>query len=152
MREVVLVRGRQLAGPVSQQEAPGSGALECIERFVEREMAAGLAVEIASEQSRLADEEIGVPSGLDELVARRRVARVRENAARVLDPEGVRLERVVGNADGAFAARLAEGGSPLDAVRAGVAAGSLATTVAGAQRSMPMRAEVDRIAAMLAPA
>ncbi len=46
---------------------------------------------------------------------------------------------------GAFAARLAEGGDPVDALRAGVAAGTLAVTVAGAQRSMPKRAEVDRM-------
>lgn len=44
---------------------------------------------------------------------------------------------------GAFAARLADGASDEGAIRAGVAAGSLACTVAGAQRSMPRRAEID---------
>ncbi len=46
---------------------------------------------------------------------------------------------------GAFAARLAEGADAELALRAGVAAGSLAVTVAGAQRSMPRRADVDRL-------
>lgn len=46
---------------------------------------------------------------------------------------------------GAMAARLAEGGDPVDAFRAGIAAGSLAVTIAGAQRSMPRRADIDQI-------
>ena len=45
---------------------------------------------------------------------------------------------------GAFAAWLAEGANEEDAVRAGVAAGSLAVTVDGAQRSMPRRGDVER--------
>lgn len=44
---------------------------------------------------------------------------------------------------GAFAARLSEGADAVTAVKAGVAAGSLAASVAGAQRSMPKRADVD---------
>ena len=44
---------------------------------------------------------------------------------------------------GAFAARLAEGTTIDEAVRAGIAAGSLAVTVEGAQRSMPSRDAVD---------
>jgi ribokinase len=44
---------------------------------------------------------------------------------------------------GAFAARLAEGTTTDEAVRAGIAAGSLAVTVEGAQRSMPSRDAVD---------
>jgi len=51
---------------------------------------------------------------------------------------------------GAFAARLAAGAGVAEAVRAGVAAGSLATTVAGAQRSMPTRSEVDQMMAKMA--
>ncbi len=46
---------------------------------------------------------------------------------------------------GAFAAAVALGESRLDAVRLGVAAGSLACTVAGAQPSVPTRAAVDRL-------
>jgi len=52
---------------------------------------------------------------------------------------------------GAFAARLAEGGDPVDALRAGVAAGSLAATIAGAQRSMPKRAGVDSMMTKIQP-
>ena len=44
---------------------------------------------------------------------------------------------------GAFAAALALGETWSDAVRLGVAAGSLACTVAGAQPSVPTRAEID---------
>jgi ribokinase len=46
---------------------------------------------------------------------------------------------------GTFAARLATGSEASETVRAGVAAGTLAVTVEGAQRSMPTRAEVDRL-------
>ncbi len=46
---------------------------------------------------------------------------------------------------GAFAAAVALGASRLDAVRLGVAAGSLACTVAGAQPSVPTRAAIDRL-------
>ncbi len=45
---------------------------------------------------------------------------------------------------GAFAAALAIGETRPDGVRLGVAAGSLACTVAGAQPSVPTRAEIDR--------
>ena len=48
---------------------------------------------------------------------------------------------------GAFAAALALGESRLDAVRLGVAAGSLACTVAGAQPSVPTREAIDRLLA-----
>jgi ribokinase len=51
---------------------------------------------------------------------------------------------------GAFAARLAQGQTEVEAVRAGVAAGSLAVTVEGAQRSMPHRNEVDAQMEMIA--
>lgn len=50
---------------------------------------------------------------------------------------------------GAFAARLAQAGKPEDAVRAGIAAGSLAVTVEGAQRSMPVRGDVERMMAKM---
>jgi ribokinase len=46
---------------------------------------------------------------------------------------------------GAFAARLAAGSEILTAARAGVIAGSLAVTKAGAQPSMPRRDEIDRL-------
>ena len=48
---------------------------------------------------------------------------------------------------GAFAARLADGCGPEEAIRAGIAAGSLAVTVDGAQRSMPVRTDVERVMA-----
>jgi ribokinase len=48
---------------------------------------------------------------------------------------------------GAFVARLAERGDAAEALRAGIAAGSLAVTVEGAQRSMPRRNEVERMMA-----
>ena len=46
---------------------------------------------------------------------------------------------------GAFAAAIALGESRPDAVRLGVAAGSLACTVAGAQPSVPTRAAIDQL-------
>ncbi len=48
---------------------------------------------------------------------------------------------------GAFAARLAAGREILTAARAGVVAGSLAVTKAGAQPSMPRREEIDALSA-----
>jgi len=48
---------------------------------------------------------------------------------------------------GSFAAALARGESPAAALRIGVAAGSLACTVLGAQRSMPTRAAIESILA-----
>jgi ribokinase len=44
---------------------------------------------------------------------------------------------------GAFATELAMGADPFDAARVGVVAGSLAVTKAGAQPSMPTRAEIE---------
>ncbi len=44
---------------------------------------------------------------------------------------------------GAFATELAMGAGPFDAARVGVVAGSLAVTKAGAQPSMPSRAEIE---------
>jgi ribokinase len=46
---------------------------------------------------------------------------------------------------GALGAELARGAGAVEAVRYGVAAGSFAVTVAGAQPSMPRRAEVERL-------
>jgi ribokinase len=46
---------------------------------------------------------------------------------------------------GAVAARLADGGDLLTAARAGVIAGSLAVTRAGAQPSMPRREEIEQM-------
>lgn len=48
---------------------------------------------------------------------------------------------------GAFAAALAEGKQPVEALRYGTTAGSLACTVSGAQRSQPTRAEIERLLA-----
>jgi ribokinase len=48
---------------------------------------------------------------------------------------------------GAFAARLAEGVQPESALRAAVAAGALAVTIEGAQRSMPTRGRIDALLA-----
>ena len=48
---------------------------------------------------------------------------------------------------GAVAARLAAGDDPVAAARIGVIAGSLATTRAGAQPSMPTREEIERFGA-----
>jgi len=48
---------------------------------------------------------------------------------------------------GAFAARLADGALPEEALAAAVAAGSISVTVEGAQRSMPTRSQIE---AMLA--
>jgi ribokinase len=48
---------------------------------------------------------------------------------------------------GAFAARLAAGANPTTAARAGVVAGSLATTREGAQPSMPRAEEIDALLA-----
>ena len=46
---------------------------------------------------------------------------------------------------GAFAAAIAAGSDPVDALRRGVAAGSAACTVEGAQRSMPDAAQIDAL-------
>jgi ribokinase len=46
---------------------------------------------------------------------------------------------------GAFSVALAQGLPAREAVRFGAAAGALATTVAGAQPSLPLRAEIDRL-------
>jgi ribokinase len=48
---------------------------------------------------------------------------------------------------GAFAARIAAGADLLSAARAGVVAGSLAVTKAGAQPSMPRRDDIERLLA-----
>ena len=48
---------------------------------------------------------------------------------------------------GALAARLAAGTDPAQAARAAVIAGSLATTRAGAQPSMPTHEEIERLGA-----
>lgn len=50
---------------------------------------------------------------------------------------------------GAFAARLAEGADPKSALHAAVAAGSLSVTVEGAQRSMPMREQIEALLASI---
>lgn len=50
---------------------------------------------------------------------------------------------------GAFAARLAASGDAGEALRAGIAAGALAVTVEGAQRSMPRQADIERMMASI---
>ena len=63
-------------------------------------------------------------------------------------PPPVRVVDTTGAGDalcGAFAAALAGGGSLVDAVRRGVAAGSFACTVEGAQRSMPTAMQIDEL-------
>ncbi len=48
---------------------------------------------------------------------------------------------------GSFASALAAGDTPAEALRYGVAAGSLACTIAGAQRSQPTRSQIEAILA-----
>ena len=60
VRELELVGSRQLARAVRDEEPLGARGLERLHRLVEREVPAGLAVELASQQRRLADEEVGV--------------------------------------------------------------------------------------------
>ena len=85
----------ELARAVRHEESLGARGLERLHRLVEGEVTARLAVELAPEQRRLADEEVGVARRLDELLRGRRVARVREHRAVRLHAEGVRLEPVV---------------------------------------------------------
>lgn len=76
------------------------------------------------------------------------VAAIEERAIRTAAPK-VEVVDTTGAGDafcGAFAASLARGDSAELAIRCGVAAGSLAVGVAGAQRSMPKLDDVLRIA------
>lgn len=50
---------------------------------------------------------------------------------------------------GAFAAAIASGVAPVEALRRGVAAGSAACTIAGAQRSMPTRKQIEALLAAM---
>ena len=58
--ELVLVRRRQLARTVRDEEPLRVRRLERVDRLVEREVPARLAVELTAQERRLADEEIGV--------------------------------------------------------------------------------------------
>jgi ribokinase len=65
-----------------------------------------------------------------------------------LDAHDVKCVDTVGAGDafcGAFAAGLAQGAALLDAARLGNAAGALAVGVAGAEPSMPRRADIDAL-------
>jgi ribokinase len=69
-----------------------------------------------------------------------------ETASTRLEPYKVQVVDTTAAGDafvGAFGAALAAGSSPLDAVRWGNAAGALAVTKAGAQPSLPNRAEIE---------
>src|SRR5262249_30217429 len=96
--ELVAFGLRQLARTVGEEEALRPRLLEGLDRLVEREMTSWLAVELAAEERRLADEQIRVAGGAHQLPRRRRVAGVGEDLAVGLDPERVRLEHVVGHA------------------------------------------------------
>jgi ribokinase len=79
------------------------------------------------------------------------VAAIGDDLVRVPAPP-VKVVDTTGAGDafcGAFAARLAGGRDAVSALKAGIAAGSLAVTVEGAQRSMPRRVEVERLAATI---
>ncbi len=80
------------------EEAFRPRRLERIDGLVEREVTARLAVELSPQEGRLAHEEVGIAGALDELVAGRGVARIREHSAVGADTEGVRLEPVVRDA------------------------------------------------------
>src|ERR687891_2133497 len=72
---------------------------ERLDRLVGGEMPARLAVELAPQERRLADEEVDLARELRKALARARVARVREHLARVPHAQAVRLERVVRQPD-----------------------------------------------------
>ncbi len=80
------------------EETLRPGGFEGFDGLVQREVSSRLAVELTAQQRRLADEQVGVAGGFDQLLRRRGISRVGERALVGLDPEGVRLERVVGNA------------------------------------------------------
>ena len=77
MREEQTLRARRLEGR---------------DGLVEGEVAARLAVELATEERRFTDEQVGIAGSFDKLVGRRRVSRVRDHTAVRLDAEGVGLE------------------------------------------------------------
>ena len=63
--------------------------LEGGDRLVRRQVPARVGVGVARDERRLAEEQVGPARNVDERVARRRVARVRERALAVGDAEGV---------------------------------------------------------------
>ncbi len=77
---------------MGDEESLRPGRLERLDRLVEREVSARLAVEVAAEKRRFTDEEIGIARRFDQLVRRGGVARVRQHGAVRLHSEGVRLE------------------------------------------------------------
>ena len=89
---------RARTGGASGAGARARGGVR-VEGFLCAQMAARLAVRLAGLERRLADEEVGVARELRDAPARPRVARVRERRGAVRDPEAVRLERVVRQAD-----------------------------------------------------
>ena len=81
-----------------EEQALGPRRLEGGDGLVEGEVTARLAVELATEEGRFTDEQIGIACSFDKLVGRRRVSRVRDHGAVPLDAEGVGLEPVVRDA------------------------------------------------------
>ena len=79
------------------EQALRARSLERLDGLVQREVPTRLAVELAPEQGRLADEQVGVARRLDQLLRGCGVARVCEQGAVRLHPKRVRLERVVRN-------------------------------------------------------
>jgi ribokinase len=101
----------------------------------------------AASLQRLGPSRVIITLGADGVVGRidDRLLAVPAPAVKVVDTTGA------GDAFcGAYAARLSEGAGDAEAIKSGLAAGSLAVTVAGAQRSMPRRSEVDALAARIA--
>src|SRR2546423_8331123 len=89
----------QVVRAVGDQETLGAGGREGLDRLADGEMAAGLAVEGAPLEGRLAEEEVGVPREVDELVGWPAVARVREGRGAVRDAEPVSLDLVMRGLD-----------------------------------------------------
>src|SRR2546423_15559378 len=89
----------QLVRTGRDQETLGAGGLEGLDRLADVEMAAWLAVEGAPLEGRFAEEEVGVPREVDELVGWPAVARVREGRGAVRDAEPVGLDLVMRNLD-----------------------------------------------------
>lgn len=135
--------GRQLAALVDVLVVNETEAADLLGRPV----AASGAARAAGELKRLGPSTVVVTLGADGAVAAHRsgTTSVPAPAVVVVDTTGA------GDAFcGALAASLGRGSELPLAMRMGVAAGSLAATRAGAQPSMPHRAEVEALAAHLA--
>src|SRR5262245_56518325 len=93
--ELEVVRCRKFARAVRDEEPLRTRPLEGVDRFIEGEVPSGLTVELAAQEGRFTDEQIGISRRLHQLVGRGRVSGVRQDGAVRLDPEGVGLEAVV---------------------------------------------------------